>query len=450
MIRKSAYYLLTWGYREHRPIANKRLWIIPLMVLFSAAAQAQGLVGDWQGTLKTGAAELRLIVHIEKENDGSWKATLFSIDQGTDGIPATSATVQGSNIKLTFDAIRGTYEGKIDAEGSSLSGTWTQGRPLPLDLNRSTKETAWQRDPTPHKVLFIAVEDNVKLEVLDWGGSGRPMLLLTGLGNNAHVFDKFAPKLTSTYHVYGITRRGYGASSAPASGYSADRLGDDVLAVIDSLQLKRPVLVGHSIAGEELSSVGSRHPEKVAGLIYLDAGYSYAYYDRSRGDLDIDRLELQKKLEQLQPGKGPRDLRQLIAELLETSLPGFERDLREKQKDLESAPPSASSSGQPPPAMPPAAQAIMAGQQKYTDIRAPILAIYALPHGLGPRFRGDAAARAAAEARDLARTGAQAKAFETGLPSARVVRLPHANHFVFLSNEADVLREMNAFIGSLP
>jgi alpha-beta hydrolase superfamily lysophospholipase len=47
-------------------------------------------------------------------------------------------------------------------------------------------------------------------------------------------------------------------------------------------------------------------------------------------------------------------------------------------------------------------------------------------------------------------TGAQAKAFETGLPSARVVRLPHANHDVFQSNEADVLREMNAFIASLP
>ena len=42
------------------------------------------------------------------------------------------------------------------------------------------------------------------------------------------------------------------------------------------------------------------------------------------------------------------------------------------------------------------------------------------------------------------------KAFESGLPSARVVRLPHANHYVFQSNEADVLREMNAFIGALP
>jgi non-heme chloroperoxidase len=134
------------------------------------------------------------------------------------------------------------------------------------------------------------------------------------------------------------TRRGYGASSAPASGYSADQLGDDVLAVLDSLALTRPVLVGHSIAGEELSSVGSRYPEKIAGLIYLDAGYSYAYYDGTRGDLNIDLVELQKKLEQLQPGKGQQDRKQLIQELLQTTLPGFERDLREMQKDLERTP----------------------------------------------------------------------------------------------------------------
>ena len=102
-------------------------------------------------------------------------------------------------------------------------------------------------DSTAHTVQFITVEENVKLEVLDWGGSGRPVVLLTGMGNNDHVFDKFAPKLTASYHLYGITRRGFGASSHPdptAPSYAADRLGDDVLAVIDSLKLNRPVLVG--------------------------------------------------------------------------------------------------------------------------------------------------------------------------------------------------------------
>jgi hypothetical protein len=76
-------------------------------------------------------------------------------------------------------------------------------------------------DSTAHTVQFITVDENVKLEVLDWGGSGRLVVLLTGMGNNAHVFDKFAPRLTAAYHVYGITRRGFGASSHPDRRLSA-------------------------------------------------------------------------------------------------------------------------------------------------------------------------------------------------------------------------------------
>jgi non-heme chloroperoxidase len=91
----------------------------------------------------------------------------------------------------------------------------------------------------------------------------------------AHVFDRFAPKLATHYRVYGITRRGFGTSSAPPDGYEADRLADDVLAVLDSLRLDRPILVGHSIAGQELSSIGSRFPDRAAGLVYLDAAYGF-------------------------------------------------------------------------------------------------------------------------------------------------------------------------------
>ena len=94
-------------------------------------------------------------------------------------------------------------------------------------------------------------------------------------------------------------------------------------------------------------------------------------------------------------------------------------------------------------------QAVMGGVQKYSKIPVPILAIYAVPHDLGPLVNNDAAAREAMEAREEASVGAQVKAFEDGLPTARVVRLPRANHYVFLSNEADVLREVHAFLAAL-
>jgi pimeloyl-ACP methyl ester carboxylesterase len=302
-------------------------------------------------------------------------------------------------------------------------------------------------DSSPHVVRFIQVASNVKLEVLDWGGRGRPLVLLAGLENTAHVFDNFAPKLTTNYHVYGITRRGFGASSVPPDtngNYTANRLGDDVLAVIDSLGLNRPVLVGHSIAGEELSSIGSRHPDKVAALVYLDAGYSYAFYDRSRGDLILDSIELRGKLEELVSNTGLRESKQLAQELL-TSVPRFERQLREYQSEMQFIPASRQLPGQ----VPVASRAIVAGEQKFTDIRVPILAIFAVPHDLGIAFRDDPIARAAAEATDASRTETQARAFEISLPTARVVRMQNANHFVFRSNEADVLHEMNAFLGTL-
>jgi non-heme chloroperoxidase len=85
---------------------------------------------------------------------------------------------------------------------------------------------AQKTDASVHTVQFITVDNDVKLEVLDWGGSGKAIILLAGLGANAHEFDAFAPKLMAAgHHVYGITRRGFGKSSAPSSGYSADRLG---------------------------------------------------------------------------------------------------------------------------------------------------------------------------------------------------------------------------------
>lgn len=427
--------------------------IVMIAMLYATALTGQGITGVWQGALKVGTQELRVVLTVGTSGEGNLNATFGSIDQSPDWgarIPVDSITLQGPNLKFSVTALRGSYEGQISADGASVEGTWSQGMALPLKLSRATPETAW-KDPSPHTVQSVAVDNSasgpVNLEVLDWGGSGRPLVLLAGLGNTAHIFDKFAPKLTAAYHVFGITRRGFGASSAPPSSaetYSADRLGDDVLAVLDALKLNRPALAGHSLAGEELSSVGSRHPDKVSGLIYLDAGYSYAYYDRSRGDLEIDLIDLQKKLELLQSGKG-QDPRKLLEDLVGTALPGFERDLKEMQKN----PPEVSSAQATPAQVPPITQAIMKGRQKYTDIRVPVLAIYALPHATGQPFK-DATARAAADARDEATTGVQAKAFESGVRTARVVRLPHANHYVFLSNEADVLREMNAFLANPP
>ena len=121
-------------------------------------------------------------------------------------------------------------------------------------------EAAPWRDPSPHTVRFVTVDDGVRLEVLDWGGSGCPVVLLAGAGNTAQMFDDFAPKLPTHYRVYGITRRGCGASGFAESPNPVDRLRDDLLSALDVLGLDSPVLAGHSIAGAEVSAIAHSQP----------------------------------------------------------------------------------------------------------------------------------------------------------------------------------------------
>jgi non-heme chloroperoxidase len=298
-------------------------------------------------------------------------------------------------------------------------------------------------DTSPHNTRFITVETGVKLEVLDWGGTGRPLVLLTGQGDDAHVFDKFALNFTARHRVYGITRRGYGRSDKPAptaENYAADRLGDDVLAVIAALNLDRPVLAGHSIAGQELSSIGSRHPQRVAGLIYLDAHGPSAFYNAAEGNYGVEMAELLRRLNELSAPDPQLDKVRLRALQESGLLQRFDHQVGTVLKILESMPPPPANAPATPPD--PNAQygaAINKGQRIFTGIKGPILAIAASPHDYD---RGR-------PPQDYEYETRQTAAFEKALPNARVVRLPYASHVVFRSNEADVVREMNAFMETL-
>jgi non-heme chloroperoxidase len=429
---------------------QKTLWVYVFAILFAGRLHAQDITGNWQGTITPPQGRpLRIVLRVTRDDSGALKALIYSIDQGPQGDRADSITMQDSSVKFVVGMIQLYYEGKLSAEGNSITGIWTQGSQFPFNFQKATKATAWPIDASPHTVQFVTVEPDVKLEVLDWGGTGRPLVFLAALGDTAHAFDKFAPKFVGKYHVYGITRRGFGDSSYPTlndHNYSSDRLGDDVLAVIDALQLQKPVLVGHSIAGEELSSIGSRHLEKVSGLIYLDAGYPYALYDRAHGDTQLDMLDTRNKIEQLLPFD-PSGQKQPIEALLDT-LPQLEKDLQNELKRLQAVPPPTTNSPQPPPAS--AFFTIFNGEQKYTEIKAPCLAIFAVPHDSNAILPTDPAHRAGAVAFELERSTNMANAFAAGVPSAHVVRLPNANHYVFNSNEAEVLRAMNDFLDKLP
>jgi non-heme chloroperoxidase len=418
------------------------VWAFALLAT-TCNARAQDISGTWQG-----ADKHQHVLKIYKAPRG-FRGELYNLGPETAGSPTngnaiSSIGLDGRQVKFAVDKSGATFDGTLAMDGKSISGDWkTMGPAQKLTLNRIAAKAAWTLDPSPHKVQFVPVDKGVRLEVLDWGGNGPPLVFLPGLGNTAHTFDTFAPKFTDRHHVYGITRRGIGSSSTPPpteENYDADRLGDDVLAVFAALKLDRPVLAGHSIAGEELSSIGSRHPEMVAGLVYLDAQYEFAFYAPEADTINVDLNILRRDLERLPTaGVSPIESRALIDEI-ESTFPRFRAELeryRIKLEGLPEFPPIPNSPQQK------ASNAILAGSRKYTTIKAPVLAIAAVPQACAPNCE-TAASKAEAAADVL-----HADGFEKGVPTARMVRLPYANHYVFRSNEADVLREMNTFMDGL-
>jgi hypothetical protein len=96
---------------------------------------------------------------------GALKAALYSIDQGGQPV-AAAVTLQGSTVKMSVPGIGGRYEGKLNADGNSIAGTWTQGpAPLPLNLSRATSETAWTIPDPPSPAKPMAADASPVFEV---------------------------------------------------------------------------------------------------------------------------------------------------------------------------------------------------------------------------------------------------------------------------------------------
>jgi non-heme chloroperoxidase len=138
-------------------------------------------------------------------------------------------------------------------------------------------QAAW-KDPSHHAVRRVETEPGVRLEVVDWGGTGEALVFLAGFGNTAHVFDGFAPRFTHRFHVIGITRRGFGASDKPATGYDSETLSRDVLAVLDEMRIFRAAFVAHGFGGSELNWLGVHAAARVDRLVYLDGAYEFQEY----------------------------------------------------------------------------------------------------------------------------------------------------------------------------
>ncbi|OQK15465.1 hypothetical protein AU255_14645 [Methyloprofundus sedimenti] len=295
-------------------------------------------------------------------------------------------------------------------------------------------------DTSGHKVSIVTVEPGVQLEVLDWGGIGETLVLLAGLGDNVHVFDEFAYQFNDRFHVIGITRRGFGRSSQPVYGYDIETRARDDIAVLDKMNIREAIFVGHSIAGTELNEIGAVYPDRVKKLVYLDA------LDLGAGGWAALP----------QPPPSPPDtaadlesVRRFAA--ANARFNGYRAPLAAICNSIRTGPSGRVVAAITPPEI---SRKIIAGLQEaqYDRIQAPALGIF---NAITPDYRLPYywyLDRATQEKFDrdikpLAEWIAGAiQRFRTGVQNSRVIKLHDTNHYVFIVDEALVVREMRKFL----
>jgi uncharacterized protein (TIGR03435 family) len=152
------------------PVVFGLLHITEVRAQSAPANPANPIAATWQGILHTNR-DLRFVVKITKADDGTLRTTFYNIDGAPGGIPSISTTLNGSLLK--FELPFATYEGTLNADGNSITGTWRQGQnPLPLNFARATNETKWTIPQPPTRLAPMAADANPTFEVATIKPSG--------------------------------------------------------------------------------------------------------------------------------------------------------------------------------------------------------------------------------------------------------------------------------------
>ena len=118
----------------------------------------------------------------------------------------------------------------------------------------------------------IAV-NGLTLRVREWPADGSPIVLAHGLASNSRIWDDVAVRLAARHHVVALDQRGHGLSDRPTDGFTFDKVVGDLAALIETLRLDRPTLVGHSWGGNVVLAFAATYPDRLRGLVLVDGGF---------------------------------------------------------------------------------------------------------------------------------------------------------------------------------
>jgi uncharacterized protein len=254
--------------------------------------------GIWQGVIKAGGAELRLVFHLSPDGEEGLKATADSPDQGATGIPVKKVTASGGSIQIDVEATAGRYEGEMAADGNTINGVWHQGGgEFAVDLVRidAVEIVTRPQDPVPpfpyvdreirftNPVADISLAGTLTIPAGDEPFPAAVLISGSGAQNRNEEIMNHRPFLVVADY---LTRNGIavlryddrGAAESEGdhtTATSKDFAGDAWAAAaylqsvpeIDSTKIG---LIGHSEGGIIAPIIAAEHPE-IAYIVLLAA-----------------------------------------------------------------------------------------------------------------------------------------------------------------------------------
>lgn len=375
---------------------------ILLVHLFAAVSFAQSDLDKYVGQYQITGAPVMITVTAT-----NGKLAIAATGQGSAEIELVSGenySVKGSAIKLTFQK---------DSTGKVTGMIVHQAPGLDVPAVKINSSTEAPGDKSPHKSAFVTA-NGIRMNYLDWGGTGDVVILLAGLGNDAHVFDEIAPSFTDKFRVIGLTRRGFGETERPAKGYETAVRVEDIRAFMDSQKITRAHLVGHSLAGDEMTQFAAMYPQRLNKLVYLDAAYDRRKFFSCTND---------------QPGGGmPPAFLRIVGEAL--NCPGWEKIVAADMPPADMVNVQVSTM-----------RSAMQFVPDYKKIKAPGLAIYAdaeLPQNAG---KLDEQTQKKLDAwwkeKQVPVSRASIEQFRKEMKNGQVVEIKGSTHYVFVGAYKD-------------
>ena len=303
-------------------------------------------------------------------------------------------------------------------------------------------------DASPHREGWVS-RGEVHVHYLDWGGTGEPIVFLPGLGSSAHTYDAFAPRLRDGFRPVAITRRGFGQSGRPTTGYDTPSLAADVLAVLDSLKLTQVTLVGHSLGGAEATWLAVHHPKRVRRVVLLE---SYCYQCQQVAPSSAPPPPGRPAA---RPKASAADLRSASAlraftkriwgmDTPEAEILATHRVAADGRIGARNSAPTAMDQVQR-----------LVTPSELRRLRQPVLLVLAIPQDRGDELRwvprptrNDSAWALWSLRMSQARQRAWAELFRRMQPSGALTWIPHGAHHVYLSHPTEAERALRAFLGT--